>query len=107
MALFSAQDYSANADYAGLGEINGIRDALEHPQSTNTFRGDETGWSDVPLAWLMSNRSLEAWARFNRWFDRLVKDWEAHRSKSVGPVTFTIQRGMESLLQVKKPPKAK
>lgn len=77
-ALFSQCDYSADPDYAGLNEITKIRDAIEHPQAHNTYSGDKNAWDTVPLAWTFSDRSLDAWQRFRRWFERVASDWEAH-----------------------------
>jgi hypothetical protein len=108
MVSFSEQSYSSDKDYAGFIEINGIRDALEHPQRQNTYSGDPNGWDKVPLAWMFSNRSLDAWQKFDRWFNRVGQDWEKHLPKlSTGPVTLTLQRGIESQLPVKKPRRAK
>jgi hypothetical protein len=103
-ALFSQSDYSADPDYAGLNEITAIRDAIEHPQAHNTYSGDKNGWDLVPLAWTFSNRSLEAWQRFQRWFDRVATDWEAHRNFLDAPATLTVERGVESQVQFKRPP---
>jgi len=103
-ALFSRHLYNAEPDYAGICEIIGVRDALEHPQSTNTYSGDATGWDKVPLAWMLSDRSLAAWGRFEHWFRRVTEDWEHHRAKlSTRLVTLTVERGIESKLQVKNP----
>jgi hypothetical protein len=106
LAFFSTKTYNSDPDYAGLSEINGIRDALEHPQGSNTYNGDLNGWDKVPLAWMLSNRSLDAWRRFDRWVTGIAVDWEAYQPKlATGPVVFTVRRGIESQLQVKKPPR--
>src|SRR5205823_10342997 len=101
LGLFSAKTYNRDPDYAGLSEINGIRDALEHPQGSNTYNNDPNGWDKVPLAWMLSNRSLDAWQRFDRWLTSIAADWESYQPKlATGPVTLTVQRGIESELQV-------
>ena len=105
-ALFSTEAYNADVDYAGLGEINGIRDALEHPRASNTYSTDPNGWDRVPLAWMLSNRSLEAWSRFDRWFSRVSGDWEKYLPTLATPGTITVERGVESLLQTKKAPRS-
>jgi hypothetical protein len=103
--LFSTKDYSATPEYSGFGEIVGIRDALEHPSKENVYQ--DTDWHRVPLAWTISDRSLLAWARFRSWFTQLADDWKKFKiSRPPEPATLTvITRGIESTLDVKKPPK--
>jgi hypothetical protein len=105
-ALFSADVYNADIDYAGLGEMRGIRDALEHPQSGNTYSTDANTWDRVPLAWMLSNRSLDAWGRFDRWFKRISGDWERHVPTLARPGTITVERGLESFSPFKKAPRS-
>jgi hypothetical protein len=104
VALFSQSDCSADPDYAGLNEIVEIRDAIEHPTPNNTYSGEQNAWAGVPLAWTFSDRSLDAWNRFRRWFDRVAADWETHLKSTAAPQTLTVERGVESQLQFKKPP---
>jgi hypothetical protein len=100
--LFGMDRYAADADYAGLGEINGVRDALEHP--TPQYTNDPEAWDRNPLSWMLSDRSLLAWKRFHVWFSTISGDWEAYRLSLEHPGTVEVQRGLESLWPVKKPP---
>jgi hypothetical protein len=104
-ALFSTQPYNLHIDYSGLAEVVGVRDALEHPQAGNTHNTDPNAWDRVPLAWMLSNRSLDAWGRFDRWFKRLSGDWDAHLPTLSKPGTITVQRDIESLSPFKKAPR--
>jgi hypothetical protein len=106
--LFSNEQLSANADYSGFGEIVGVRDALEHPQDDKVRNTTANGWTGVPLAWMLSNRSLDAWSLFHRWFSRFATHWEAHlASLPPTPGEISVQRGIESRMSVKKAPRAR
>jgi hypothetical protein len=89
---------------AVLDHCTEIRDAIEHPQAHNVYSGDKNAWDRVPLAWTFSDRSLDSWQRFRRWFDRVAADWEAHLKSVATPATLTVERGVESQLQFKRPP---
>lgn len=105
-ALFGINDRHLEASYQGFVEILRIRDAVEHPQADNIYQGDRNRWDEVPLAWMLSDRGLQAYARFGQWFERLATDWEDYLKAHPGPpATLTIERGIESKLQVKKPPR--
>ncbi len=107
-ARFSKEELSANPDYAGFGEIVGIRDALEHPQNEKIRNTTDNGWTGVPLAWMLSNRSTDAWSRCHRWFSRFAAHWEAHLANlPPTPGEIAVQRGIESRMAVKKPPRAR
>ena len=107
-ALFSNEQLSASPDYSGFGEIVAVRDALEHPQDDNVRNTTANGWTGVPLAWMLSNRSLDAWSRFHRWLSRFAADWEEHLATlPPTPGEVSVQRGIESRMAVKKPPRAR
>ena len=107
-ALFSKKALSTDPDYAGFGEIVVVRDALEHPQDENIRNTTDNGWTGVPLAWMLSNRSTDAWSRFHRWFGRFAAHWEAHLANLPStPGEIAVQRGIESRMAVKKPPRAR
>jgi hypothetical protein len=101
--LFSLKDYAGTMDYAGFGELVSIRDALEHPSNDTVYQNAD--WHKVPLAWTLSTRSAETWARFHSWFGRLVQDWEEYKKNRLQtPTTLNIlMRGIESTLPLKKP----
>ena len=102
VAMFSQRAYSLDKDYAGLNEINDIRDALEHPQT----RKGEYDWGSVPLAWMLSDRSLGAWRRFDDWFTRLTAEWNSYRGQHPKALTVSVARGIESQLPLKKSPRS-
>jgi hypothetical protein len=103
LRLFTGDDYRVDPDYAGLSELAEIRDALEHPSAENTYNDED--WGRVPLAWILSERSIEAWTRFDRWFVRVATAWEGYLAQNPDPGTLTVERGIESRLPLKKPPK--
>jgi hypothetical protein len=105
LGLFTSDDYRVDPDYPGLIDLTEIRHALEHPTGANTYNDAE--WDRVPLAWILSNRSLDAWAKFDRWFQRVATAWEEHRQQNPEPATLTVERGMESGLHLKKPRKSR
>ena len=105
-AMFGLQSRTGDPEYQGLVELVRIRDAIEHPKATNTYQGDRNRWDEVPLAWMLSDRSIQAFQRYSVWFSNRVDDWEGHRSSLPStPATLTVQRGIESKLQSKKSPK--
>jgi hypothetical protein len=104
-ALFGLDDHHAEQNYQGFVEILRIRDAVEHPQANNIYQVDGSRWDEVPLAWMLSERALLAYERFEQWMELLTTDWENYlKSHPDPPRTLTVERGLESLLQVKKPP---
>jgi hypothetical protein len=102
-ALFGIDDYSAESSYQGLVEIVRIRDAVEHPRAANIYQGDRNRWDEVPLAWMLSERGLQAYERFASWVELVATDWEAYLAAHPEPATLTVERGIESGLQAKKP----
>jgi hypothetical protein len=103
---FGLDDHHLDEGFQGFVEILGVRDAIEHPQTDNTYQGDHGRWDEVPLAWILSERGLQAYERFVQWIEKLVTDWESHlKDNSGAPKTFTVERGIESQLQVKNPPR--
>jgi hypothetical protein len=110
-AVAAAADLPLNKDdagYAGLLEIRRIREAIEHPKPETVHRGRSGEWDRVPLAWLLSDRSAAAFARWDAWFTAFTSawtDWLARR----GPMTQTFEgvtRGVVSTRQSKKAPSA-
>ncbi|MHB1130564.1 MAG: hypothetical protein ACYC06_11110 [Ilumatobacteraceae bacterium] len=104
-SFFGINDYSEHASYQGFVELLPIRDAIEHPRAANIY-GVGNDWDKVPLAWMLSERGLQAYERFRTWFDLLVTDWESYCTAHAQPTTLNIvERGIESTLQSKKPKK--
>jgi hypothetical protein len=102
-SFFDINDYSDHAGYQGFKELLRVRDAIEHPRASNIYRvGND--WDEVPLAWMLSERGLQAYERFRSWFDLLVTDWDAYCVAHSRPKRLTIERGIESKLPSKKPP---
>jgi hypothetical protein len=91
--------------YHGAAEIVQVRDALEHPKTSNLYQGNDTDWDKVPLAWILSNRSLAAYNAYVGWLNRLGADFEAWRAaRPPQPTTLTVERGIGSRYPMKKPP---
>lgn len=85
--------------------MQGLRDAVEHPKADNVYAGQQGRWDRVPLAWLLSDRSLRAYDRYHDWFTGLADEWEAKRGSYVCSAELQVQCGVRSELQFKKPPK--
>jgi hypothetical protein len=104
--MFGLDSRTDSPEYQGLIEILAIRDAIEHPKEANVYQGDENRWDEVPLAWMISDRSLKAFNRFSEWFGALVDEWEqCLLALPVERATLAVTRGIESKLQAKKGPK--
>jgi hypothetical protein len=95
------------AAYSRFAELVKTRDRIEHP-TPRTLLSDPTSntWDEVPLAWMLSERGLACLESFRDWFDALVQDWKATPFMASNQnVTWTVERGMTSSRQLKKPPK--
>lgn len=91
--------------HAKLVELEGIRDAIEHPKADNVYNGSPGQWDRVPLAWLLSERGLIAYTGYAIFLKSIVDDWEVRKKEFDRPGEVTVQRGIHSQLQYKKPPK--
>lgn len=96
---------ATRAGYQGIVEINRVRDAIEHPQASNVYNGHGNEWDRVPLAWMLSDRSLKAWERWHDFFTGLADEWLTVIGRFSKPATLSVERGIRSGLPVKKPPK--
>jgi len=103
--LIGIEDVAAMPGYDGLIEIVNIRDGIEHPSASNTYQGGGGRWDEIPLAWMISDRSLKAFGRFLQWINAFMDHLDAARAKlPQQSVQVTVVRGIESLHQTKKPP---
>jgi hypothetical protein len=94
-----------SSGYEALAEIVRVRDAIEHPKPENLHQGDDARWDQVPLAWILSDRSRKAYADYDAWLGPIVNDWNAWiAAQPKHPQTLTVQRGMGSAYPMKKPP---
>ncbi|GAA5128846.1 hypothetical protein [Haloechinothrix salitolerans] len=96
---------AAGEGYDALQEIIYRRDAVEHPKLNNVFNSHPNNWDQVPLNWLLTERSLRSFERWFRWFKNAADEWGGHRVNDPMVVTLTVSRGMKSTRQAKKPPK--
>jgi hypothetical protein len=83
--------------YDAVGEVARVRHAIEHPKASTSYSGQPGGWDQVPLAWMLSNRSLPTLERFHVWFNELTDAWETWQEaqpKQEG--TWNVQRGIAS-----------
>lgn len=90
--------------YEGLSEIVRVRDAIEHPDAANVYQGDDSSWDKVPLAWLLSDRSIKAYLGYREWLDPVVSDWQSWlANRPQQPTTWNVVRGAGSRYPAKKP----
>jgi hypothetical protein len=96
-----------SAGYSAFQEICAKRDAIEHPKPGNTYNGGDTTWDEVPLAWLMSERVIEAYNIYLDWINNIAGAWETTKANMPKqPATLKAEmRGLRSLRQFKKPPR--
>ncbi len=103
-ALLGLSSHIDHAGYHGFCEMVQIRDAVEHPQASNVYQCDPNDWDKVPLAWLLSDRSLTAYVGYRMWVDVVAADWEAWLAvNKSAAVTLTVERGVESEYSVRNP----
>lgn len=108
VALFGINDYASNPGYQGFVVLVKIRNAVEHPKGGTIYQYNPARWDEVPLAWLLSDRSLKDFSLHSEWFNLMVDEWNAHCQANLQPRNFTIlTRGLKSILSVKKPQKRK
>lgn len=93
------------AGHAKFVELEAIRDAIEHPKMENVYNGQPGQWDRVPLAWILSERGLAAFQGWDLFLGSIADDWEECRNQFAGPAELTVERGVHSQLQFKKPPK--
>ena len=92
-----------SAGHHAFAEMITIRDATEHPQPNNVYEASDTGWDKVPLAWLLSSRSLVTYQNYVPWLNELAADWAGWLdARPEIPTTLTVQRGMGSRYPMKK-----
>lgn len=92
--------------YAKYVELKEIRDAIEHPKSSNVYNGKPGQWDCVPLAWFFSERGLAAFEGSMQFMKSITDDWQERKKQFSGVVELTVQRGRYSERQYKKPPRS-
>ena len=104
-AIVGIDDRADSSDYQGFTEIVGIRDAIEHPTLVRDHQGDPSKWDLVPLAWIISDRSLKAFKRYDSWFYLLATEWQAYEAANAKPRELqNVKRGLKSAHSTKKAP---
>jgi len=64
----------AHPGYQGFIKISRTRDAIKHPKESNIFQGGDQRWDEVPLAWLISERRINAYLAYDSWLESLILD---------------------------------
>lgn len=100
-------DATDHRAYWSLAEVVRVRNAIEHPQAQTSYAGENGTWDRVPLAWMISNRSVKTLRCFLEWFDYLAAGLiEFERNPKPQIVTLDIgMRGVVSDAPAKKPPR--
>ncbi len=62
--------------YHAVGEMVAVRHAIDHPNDLNVYRAGDADWDQVPLAWILSDRSTKAFRAYAQWFELIVADWK-------------------------------
>lgn len=100
-----ARDLGVDDRYGQFGELQRVRDAIEHPAERNVYNPIGGEWDAVPLAWIASGKALHAFAMTRDLIGEIERHYAQLRERTARPGSFDVQRGMRSLHQVKKPPK--
>jgi hypothetical protein len=90
--------------YAKFVELEAIRDAIEHPKGTNTYNPAPGQWDQVPLAWFLSERGPAAFGGCSQFVKSVADDWQRRAKELDAPAELTVERGVYSQRQFKKPP---
>jgi hypothetical protein len=81
-----------------------VRDSVEHLRADNIYQGGDTDWDKVPLAWILSEGSIDTYMKYAKWLELVLLDWKAWQAaKPGGPMTLTVQLGMGSMYPLKQP----
>lgn len=103
---FRLNNHQGDPGYQGFSEILNKRHAVEHPKKLTVFRGGSSSWDEVPLAWILSDRSLKAYERYSSWQALLVADWNKYcQAHPLEINNGILMRGVESVVSAKKPRK--
>lgn len=103
---FRLNNHQGDLGYQGFVEILDKRHAVEHPKELTVFQGTDGNWDEVPLAWILSDRSLKAYERYSSWQALLVADWNEYcQAHPLEIKNGILMRGVESLVSAKKPRK--
>ncbi len=92
--------------YGRFGELQEVRDAVEHPEKETVYNSTGGEWDRVPLAWIASGKALSAIEASLALIADIAKAWDAFQSAHAsGPGTLTgVTRGIRSLESAKKAP---
>jgi hypothetical protein len=104
LGLATLAEPTTRPGYAKFVELEAIRDAIEHPKSTNTYNSAPGQWDQVPLAWFLSERGLTAFGGCSQFVKSIADDWQQRAKELDAPAELTVQRGIYSQRQYKKPP---
>lgn len=94
-----------DSGYAAFHQIRQRRDAVEHPKSDNTHNSGPTTWDMVPLAWFVSERAVASFEKYLAWIEGVFAAWHEHSERTRTTQTYTVERGIRSKRQFKKPPR--
>ncbi len=65
-----------------------IRHAINHPKFENLYSADRAMWDNVPIAWFVAGKHLDAFHDLTVFFKNLLETWQLHASQIVRPGTI-------------------
>lgn len=79
-----------------FSDIMKARHAINHPKGDNIYSVDENRWDDVPIAWFVSGKHIEACKKIIGFYNQIVDEWikysEQHKKPGVikldGPIVY-------------------
>ena len=99
------RDLSKDIGFQRLAEIINVRDRLWHPTLDNLNGSSETDWDTVPLAWMLSEKAIEAFEVVDPFLVELIDFWFEKSKDYKETKTFNVQRAIQFDHNFKKPPK--
>jgi len=92
--------------HSAYHEIESIRNAVEHPTPNNTYNNGSSDWATVPMAWFVGERPEKTFAAFDEYMRTLSNKWDIVAKQYEKPGSIPVKRGLQSIHQFQKAPKA-
>ncbi len=65
-----------------------MRHAINHPKFSNIYSADKADWDNVPIAWMVSGKHLDAFSDITFFFGELLSGWKVlERPNKPGTLT--------------------
>ncbi len=99
------RDIRSEIGFQKLTEIINIRNKIMHPHPTSLTIPSPEKWDNVPIAWILSEKDLDAYEKYRALILEIINYWYEEEKKYKTTVSLTVQRGIQFEHDVKNPPK--